>query len=138
MVGIFNIFGKRDASNDLMKSPPYRLSTELVPYKLYANKSSSASLMVKVKNMTGEVLLTSVVAELPGQLGFDEVGVSKQREIRVGEIAPHDEKEVRFDVYGSVTSDPGEYTIILTAIAHYRDYGHVINAVKKRSTLNVV
>jgi uncharacterized membrane protein len=138
MVGIFNIFGKRDASNDLMKNQPFRLSTELVPYKLYANKSSSASLMVKVKNMTNEVVLTSVVAELPSQLGFDEVGVSKQREIRVGEIAPHDEKEVRFDVFGSVTSDPGEYTIILTAIAHYRDYGHVINAVKKRSTLNVV
>ena len=138
MVGIFNIFGKRDSSSDLMKTPPFRLSTELVPYKLYANKSSSASLMVKVKNMTNEVLLTSVVAELPGQLGFDEVGVSKQREIRVGEIAPHDEKEVRFDVFGSVTSDPGEYTILLTAIAHYRDYGHVINAVKKRSTLNVV
>ncbi len=138
MTGIFNIFGKRDASNDLMKNPPFRLSTELIPYKLYANKSSSASLMVKVKNMTNEVLLTSVVAELPSQLGFDEVGVSKQREIRVGEIAPHDEKEVRFDVFGSVTADAGEYTIMLTAIAHYRDYGHVINAVKKRSTLNVV
>ena len=138
MVGIFNIFGKRDVSNDLTKNSPYRLSTELVPYKIYANKSSSASLMVKVKNMTDEILLTSVVAELPNQLGFDEVGVSKQREIRVGEIAPHDEKEVRFDVFGSVTSDPGEYTILLTAIAHYRDYGHVINAVKKRSTLNVV
>ena len=109
-----------------------------MPYKLYANRSSSASLMVKIKNMTGEVLLTSVVAELPSQLGFDEVGVSKQREIRVGEIAPHDEKEVRFEVFGSVTSDPGEYTILLTAIAHYRDYGHVINAVKKRSTLSVV
>lgn len=138
MVGIFNIFGKRDVSTDLTKSSPYRLSTEMVPYKLYANKSSTASLMVRIKNMTNEILLTSVVAELPNQLGFDEVGVSKQREIRIGEIAPYEEKEVRFDLFSNLTSDPGEYTLMLTAIAHYRDYGHVINAVKKRTTLNVV
>jgi hypothetical protein len=138
MAGIFNIFGKHDVSDDLTKSSPYRISTELVPYKLYANKSSSASLMVRVKNVTNEILLTSVVAELPTQLGFDEVGVSKQREIRVGELAPHEEKEVRFDLFSGLNSDKGEYTLMLTAIAHYRDYGHVINAVKKRTTLNVV
>jgi uncharacterized membrane protein len=138
MVGIFNIFGKRDVSSDLTKNSPFKLSTELVPYKLYANKNSSASLMVRVTNMTNEVLLTSVVAELPNQLGFDQMGVSKQREIRIGEIAPHEEKEVRFDLFSGMSSDPGEYTLMLTAIAHYRDYGHVVNAVKKRATLNVV
>lgn len=138
MAGIFNIFGKRDVSDDLTKSSPYRISTEMVPYKLYANRGSSASLMVRVKNVTSEILLTSVVAELPNQLGFDEVGVSKQREVRVGELAPHEEKEVRFDLFSNLNSDKGEYTLMLTAIAHYRDYGHVINAVKKRTTLNVV
>jgi uncharacterized membrane protein len=138
MAGIFNIFGKRDVSDDLTKNSPYRIATEMVPYKLYANKGSSASLMVRIKNVTNEILLTSVVAELPNQLGFDEVGVSKQREIRVGELAPHEEKEVRFDIFSSLNSDKGEYTLMLTAIAHYRDYGHVINAVKKRTTLNVV
>jgi len=138
MAGIFNIFGKRDVSDDLTKNAPYRISTEMVPYKLYANKSSSASLMVRVKNVSKEILLTSVVAELPTQLGFDEVGVSKQRELRVGELAPQEEKEVRFDLFSGINSDKGEYTLNLTAIAHYRDYGHVINAVKKRTTLNVV
>jgi uncharacterized membrane protein len=138
MAGIFNIFGKRDVSTDLTKNSPYKLSTELVPYKLYANKSSTASLMVRVKNVTNEILMTSVVAELPSQLGFDELGMSKQREIRLGELAPNEEKEVRFDVFSGVSSDPGEYTMMLTAIAHYRDYGHVINAVKKRTALNVI
>ena len=37
-----------------------------------------------------------------------------------------------------IKTDPGEYTVTLTAMAHYRDYGHVINAVKKRTTLSVV
>jgi uncharacterized membrane protein len=95
-------------------------------------------LIVRVKNMTQEVLLTSVVAELPKQLGFGAVALTKEQEMRLGEVAPDEEKEVRFDVYSTLNSDPGEYTLNLTAIAHYRDYGHVINAVKKRVTVEVV
>lgn len=137
-MGIFNIFGKRDVSADIEKSSPYRISTELVPYKLYSHRSGGASLFVRVKNITKEVLLTSVVAELPQQLGFDEIGVSKQREVHVGELAPDEEKELRMDVFNTLNADVGEYTLTLTAIAHYRDYAHVLNAVKKRTTLNVV
>ncbi|MGI0134441.1 MAG: hypothetical protein ACREBW_05740 [Candidatus Micrarchaeaceae archaeon] len=137
-MGIFNIFGKKDVVTDIMKNVPFRVSSELVPYRLYANKNSSASLIVRVKNMTNEVLLTSLVLELPSQLGFDSLGMSKQREMRVGEVAPQDEKEVKFEIFGTAKSDPGEYTTTLTAIAHYRDYGHVLNAVKKRTTINVV
>jgi len=135
---IFNIFGKKDAASDLTSVPPYRLSAEMVPYKIYANRNSSATMVVKLANNTNEILLTSLVAELPSQLGFDELGVSKQKEVRIGEIAPHEEKELRLEVYGGLNSDPGEYTVALTAIAHYRDYGHVLNAVKKRTVVNVV
>ncbi len=95
-------------------------------------------LMIKLKNMTNEILLTSVVAELPKQLAFEQMGLAKERELRLGEVAPNEEKEVRFDIFNTMNTDPGEYTLNLTAIAHYRDYGHVINAVKKRVTLEVV
>ncbi|MCL4373477.1 MAG: hypothetical protein M1360_01985 [Candidatus Marsarchaeota archaeon] len=135
---IFNIFGKKDAASDLTAMLPYKLSVEMVPYRIYANRNSSATMMVRLQNNTGEILLTSLVAELPQQLGFDELGVSKQKEVRVGEIAPHEEKEIKLDIYGGLNSDPGEYTVSLTAIAHYRDYGHVLNAVKKRTVVNVV
>ena len=137
-MGLFSIFGKKDVTDDITKSAPFRLTSELVPYKLYANKSSSASLMVRVKNLTNEVVLTSVVAEVPANISFDQMGMNKQREIRVGELGPQEEKQVRFDVYSGFKSEKGEYTMTLTAIAHYRDYGHVLNAVKKRATLNVV
>ena len=137
-MGIFNIFGKKDVSSALISNTPYRISTEWVPYKLYANRQNSVSLMVKVKNLTGEILLTSVVAELPKQLGFDEMRVAKERELRLGKMAPNEEKEIRFEVFSGITSDPGDYTVTVTTIAHYMDYGHVINAVKKRTTVSVV
>jgi uncharacterized membrane protein len=137
-MGIFNIFGKRDVSTDIEKNSPFRISTELVPYRLYSHKSGSASLFVKIRNMTKEVLLTSIVAELPQQLGFDEIGMAKQREVRIGELAPDEEREVRMEVFNTLTADAGDYTLTLTAIAHYRDFAHVLNAVKKRTTLSVV
>jgi uncharacterized membrane protein len=137
-VGIFNLFGKKDAVSELTKVSPYKLSTEWVPYKLYSNRKSSSTLVVRLKNVTNEILLTSVVAELPKQLGFEAVGLSKEREVRVGELPPGEEREVRLEVYSSMNTDPGDYTLNLTAMAHYRDYGHVLNAVKKRVSLEVV
>ncbi len=137
-MGIFNLFGKKDVASDLTKSSPYKVTTELIPYKLFAKKSSNATLRISIKNMTNEVLLTSVVAELPNNLAFEQMGISRQRELRLGEIAPDEEKETRLDVFSGLNTDNGEYTVTLTAMAHYRDYGHILNAVKKRVTIQVV
>jgi hypothetical protein len=137
-MGIFDIFGKKDSATDITKGSPFLISTELVPYRLYARRNSSATLIVKVKNQTKDILLTSVVAELPQKLGFDEMQMSKQREIRIGELPANDEKEVKFNIYGGVGSEAGEYTLRLTTIAHYRDYSHVLNAVKKQIQIAVV
>ena len=137
-MGILNIFGKKDAASDIQKGPPYSIMTEFMPYRLYARKSSSSTLRVTIRNLTKEVLLTSIVAEVPSQLGFDEMIMSKQREVRIGELQPSEEKEVKLNVYTSVGSDPGEYTMNLTTIAHYRDYGHVLNALKKRISVQLI
>lgn len=137
-MGFLNIFGKKDAASEIEKGPPFSVSTEMVPYRLYARKSSSATLHVKLRNLTKEILLTSLVAEVPNQLGFDDMLTSKQREIRIGELKPSEEKELKLNLYTSVGSDSGDYTLTLTTIAHYRDYGHVLNAVKKRITINLV
>jgi hypothetical protein len=137
-MGIFDIFGKKDAATDITAGSPFLISTELVPYRLYSRRNSSATLMVRVRNVTKDILLTSVVAELPNRLGFDEMVLSRQREIRVGEMQPNEQKEVKFNVYGGVGSDAGEYTLRLTTIAHYRDYSHVLNAVKKQISISVV
>ncbi len=137
-MGIFNIFGKRDVTEELTKNAPFKLATEWVPYRLYSGKKSSSLLVVRLKNMTKEPLLTSVVAELPKQLGFDTMHLSGEQERRLGDLAPGEEKELKFEVYPTANADVGEYTVNLTAIAHYRDYGHVLNAVKKRVTVDVV
>ncbi len=137
-MGLLNIFGKKDSASDITKGPPYSVSTELMPYKLYAKKSSSATLSIKVKNMTKDVLLTSVVLESSGKIGFDEMLVAKERELRIGDMQPMEEKDLRVAIYSGVGSDAGQYTLTLTTIAHYRDYAHVLNTVKKRVMVEIV
>ncbi|MGB9732921.1 MAG: hypothetical protein ACP5P2_02145 [Candidatus Micrarchaeia archaeon] len=135
---IFSLFGKKDVSGELSKQAPYRIMTELVPYKLYSNRKSNVMMLIKIKNMTSEPLLSSVVIELPKGISFDEMGLANSKEIRIGELAPNEEKEIRADIYSNSGTEKGEYTVVLTAFAHYRDYGHVLNAMKKRSVIEVV
>jgi uncharacterized membrane protein len=53
-------------------------------------------------------------------------------------LSPNEEKEVRAEVHGDVGTDKGEYTLSITAFIHYRDYGHVLNAMKKKTQIEVV
>lgn len=137
-MGILNVFGKKDSASDITNGPPFSVSTELTPYRLYAKRSSSATLSVKVKNLTKDILLTSVVVEAPPKIGFDEMLVARQRELRVGDMQPQEVKEVRVPLYSSVGSDAGDYTLTLTTIAHYRDYAHVLNKVTKNVEVKLV
>ncbi|VVB77210.1 Uncharacterised protein [uncultured archaeon] len=134
---ILDLFGKKDASSELSKTLPYRIMTEFSPYRLYANRKSSVLLMLKLKNLTTEPVLGSVVIELPKALSLDSTGLSAAKELRLGTIAPGEERESKVEIHGDAGTDKGEYTLSITAFIHYRDYGHVLNAVKKKTVLEV-
>ncbi len=137
-MGILDIFGKKDASTDLGKKVPFMIRTEFTPYHLKSKERGTVSLNIGVKNITGEPVLGSVVVELPKQLSFDSVGASKQREARLGTMADNEEKSASMEIYGGTGTDKGTYTLTVTAFIHYRDYGHIINEVRKRTALEVV
>jgi uncharacterized membrane protein len=136
-MGLFNIFGKKDVSEDLSKKYPFKISVNFVPYKLNANSKSSVQAQIKVKNLLSEPALTSVVVEVPKQLGLEETCLSKEKEIRIGVIAPNEEKEVSCEIWSSNITEKGEYTITISAFAHYLNYAYVITGVKKRALLRV-
>ncbi len=138
MVKLFGLFGKKNAAEELTKEIPLRVATEFVPYRLYANQKNSVRMFITVKNLTAEPVLNSVVVEVPKGMSLDETGISKEKEVRIGMLAPNEEKQASVDVYGDAGTDKGEYTLSLTAFIHYRDYGHVLNAVKKKTVLEVV
>lgn len=134
---ILDLFGKKDASAEIGKTLPYRIVAEFTPYRLFANRKSSVLLMMKLKNLTTEPVLGSIVVEVPKRLSFDETGLTSAKELRLGTLAPGEEKESRVEIRSDSGTDRGEYTLSITAFIHYRDYGHVLNAVKKKAVLEV-
>jgi len=137
-MGIFDLFGKKDVATDLGKQLPFNINTEFVPYKLKANMRGSSTLIINLKNMTQEPVMSSVVVEVPDRVSLDTTGIAKQKEVRIGTLAPNENKEAKIEVYGGAGTDKGEYTITITAFIHYRDYAHVLNAMKKRTLIEAV
>ena len=137
-MGIFDLFGKKDVGTDLRKQLPYNITTEFVPYKLKANSRGSTTLVMSLKNMTESPVTSSVVVEVPERISLDSTGMSKEKEVRLGTLAPNESKEAKVEIFSSAGTDKGEYTLTITAFIHYRDYAHVLNAMKKRTILEAV
>ena len=137
-MGIFDLFGKKDVATDLRKQMPYNITTEFVPYKLKANSRGSATLIVNLKNMTQEPVTSSVVVEVPDRVSLDTTGIAREKEVRLGILAPNESKEAKVEIFSGAGTDKGEYTITITAFIHYRDYAHVLNAMKKRTVVEAV
>ncbi len=137
-MGIMDLFGKKDVSDDLTKKIPYVMRYRFNPYRLVANRNNSVRLMLTVKNATGEPLMTSVVLKVSKGLGFDESCLGQVREIRFGNVGPKEEKELDVEIFGKLQTQPGEYKVLVTAFSHYRDYAHILNSESKKIGLRVV
>ncbi len=137
-MGLLDIFGKKEVSGELGVKIPFIIRTEFTPYKLKSQVRSSVALNIGLKNITGEPVLVSVVVELPKQLSFDSVGASKQKEVRLGNLANNEEKVASIDVFSGTGTDKGTYTITITAFIHYRDYAHILNEMRKRTVVEAI
>lgn len=137
-MGIRDLFGKKDVSADLIKRIPYAIKTRLNPYRLVANKQNSVTLFITLTNASKEPLLTSVVVKVPKKIGFDSSGLSAVREIRLGYLPPKESRELDVEIHGRTQTPAGEYTILINAFCHYRDYAHMLNSEVKKVSLRVV
>jgi uncharacterized membrane protein len=137
-MGILDIFGKKDVSDDLTKGVPFSMKLTFRPYRLAARKNDAVDLIVELENKTDATLLVSVVVGVPKALGFDEIGMNKVREMRVGLMKGREKKEIIVPIYGHNQTIAGDYTVRVVAYSHYRDYAHILNSVKKDTVLRAV
>ena len=133
-MAVFDLFGKKSVS----ETASYTLNYSVHPIRLLAHKNDFAELTVSLTNDFDKELLTSLVVSLQKTLGFDRSALSREREIRLGFIQPRETKTLRVRVWATQRTAPGDYASALTAVAHYRDYGHVLNETRRMFSLRVV
>ena len=135
---IKQMFSGRDSSSEDAPKIPYLIHTRFNPYRLKARAADSVELIITVKNMTNEDKLTSVTVKCSGDIGFSVTTLKKSHFIRLGVMKPGEEKTVYVPVYGSSITKPKEYPLAVIVTAHFRDYDHIENAVRKKLRLRAV
>jgi len=131
-----NLLGNKEAP--ARAGLPFNVSTALRPVRLAARKESMLELLVSVKNVTGNPLMVSVNCEVPRALGFENVGMTKIKEVRIGELPAGREKTLSFAVCSNSQTAAGTYSVLVTVNHHYRDYSHILNYAKKTVEVRVV
>ncbi|MEM4633869.1 MAG: hypothetical protein QW275_01820 [Candidatus Anstonellaceae archaeon] len=117
---------------------PFSIATSLRPMRLSARKESMIELIVEIKNVSDKPVMVSATCEIPRALGFENVGMAKIKEIRMGELAPGSQKSLSFAICSNSQTPPGTYSVVLTVNQHYRDYSHILNYAKKTVEIRAV
>ena len=136
-MGIFDIFKKKEEASG-KGGMPFSVKTSISPVRMTAHKINSIDLSLKIKNLLSEASLTSIMIQVPKELGLDQIGIAKAKEMRLGYLSKGEEKEIVIPIWGNVTTGPGEYKINVELVCHYRTYAYVQNSVKVRIELRVV
>lgn len=134
-MGIFELFGKQTLQQ---AGTPFDLDFSIHPLRVTAYKSDYIDVTVTLRNVTDLELLTSLVVKVPKGLGFEQSTLTNERELRFGYLKPDEEKKFRVQIYSSQRTRPGDYPVGLFAISHYRNYGYVLNEVKRSFVLRAV
>jgi len=117
---------------------PFKVKMSFRPVRLSARSDDSAELLVDIENVSSEPVLASFLVRVPKALGFDSVGAQKEKEFRLGYIEPGKKSSLAVPITGNNQTPPGMYKILAAVVAHYRDYSHIQNMVRKELELRVV
>jgi uncharacterized membrane protein len=129
----FQLFGKKT-----IPTAPFSLECEMHPYRVTAGKTESVDLDITLTNEFEKELLTSLVVELPKGLGFDQTALSQEKEVRLGMLQPKEMKHMTIRVWGNQRTSKGSYLVQVYAISHYRDYGYVLNEIRRTLEIRAI
>lgn len=132
------ILGKKEVDDALKGGIPFKLKLNFRPLRLTSRKNNTVELVADIQNATKETVLTSMVVRVPSGLGLDAIGLNRERELRIGHLKDGEEKTLSVTISGTTNTAPGDYKVDVIVMAHYRDYGHVLNAERKSLDLRVV
>lgn len=132
-MGIFDLFGKKPVGGE----GAYTLACAFHPFRLSSRRGDAVDLEIDLTNASSVPLLTSLVVVVPKELGLDKTGLMQQREFRLGEMQPGDQKHFTVAICSTPKTTPSTYPVKVFAISNYRDYGHVLNEARRDLTIRV-
>lgn len=121
-----------------MALTPYDVKIEFSPLRMKKGDEKPTQMLINVRNMEKEDNLTSVVIEIPKEMGFDRTGAVNRKEIRIGTLKYNEEKNFQIELYPNYRAESGTYEVAIKANKHYRGYSHIIDTSQKTISLRIV
>ncbi len=117
---------------------PVDVKTYFSPIRMVAGQKDPVILEVAIKNSTQESQLVTVIVKMPFSLGFDRVGLMREKLKRIGYVKAGAEKTVPVQIYGKPMIREGEYPVDVRVIYHPERYDKTENEVRQTTTLRVI
>lgn len=106
--------------------------------RLNANSVESVILNVYLKNEYETSKMATVSVKIPYSLGFDKIGLERERRKRVGLIKPLSEKVIPIQIFGKHSTAEGEYPVSIKVYMHNERYDKIENTFSLETKLRVV
>ena len=138
-MGIFDSIKGLVSTQEQKKSAvPFALTTNFTPFRLTSKKNDVVDLNIDVENVYGADALASVVVTVSKGLGTDSTLLNREKTIKLENMKNGENRRVSAQIFSASSTKPGTYKIRVEAFAHYRDYRHVENSIKKIIEVRVV
>lgn len=121
-----------------MALTPYDVKIEFSPLRMKKGDEKPTQMLINVRNMEKDENLTSVVIEIPREMGFDRTGAVNRKEIRIGTLKQNEQKDFSIELFPNYRAEPGTYEVTVKANKHYRGYSHIIDTAQKSISLRIV
>jgi len=102
-----------------------KVKTRFNTLRMVAGQKEPITMDVTVSNNGQKEELVSVIVKTPFSLGFDKVGLMREKRARLDYIKPGEEKSVHFVLYGKGTTQPGTIEMEVKAQSHPERYDRV-------------
>lgn len=138
-MGIFDsIKGLVSTAEEKKSAVPFALTTTFTPFRLTAKKNDNVDLNIDIENIYGADALASITVTVARGLGTDSTLLNREKTVKLETMKNGESRRVPVQIYSASLTKPGTYKIRVEAFAHYRDYRHIENSVKKIVEVRVV
>jgi len=128
-----SLFGKKETITG-----PFKVKTTFHPYRLKSKTNDNIDMHLELTNNDEHKNKVSLKINVDRGIGIDSTMIKKTIVKKLGEMKPNEKKEIIIKIHSSSSTKAGEHKIGIVVYSHFRDYAHILNAMKKIVSLRVV
>ena len=106
--------------------------------RIVSGQQEPVMMEINVRNTGEKEELVSVVVKTPFSLGFDRVGLIREKRARIDYLKPTEEKTVKFELYSKGKIEPGTLNIEVKAQTHPDRYDRTSEVFTENASLRVI